>query len=126
MKEILKYVGYIMTVAGFAVLVWRSSASFEKLNNKVSAVDAKVELVLDNNKEIKREQAIQAIRISAVISNQAVLENNQEALKASYSNHLTKDKRYEELIQYLKMFEFKVENAVRDTIQLNMIIRKKQ
>ena len=125
MKEILKYIGFVMSIAGFAILIWRSSASFEKLNNKVSDVDSKMEIVIDNNKEIKKEQTVQAIRISAIISNQGILEHNQEALKASYSNHLAKDRRYEELIQYLKMFEFKVENAVKDTIQFNMLIRKK-
>jgi hypothetical protein len=126
MKEILKYIGYVMSIAGFAVLIWRSSASFEKLNNKVNDVDAKMEVVLNSNKEIRKEQALQSIRIDAVISNQGMLEHNQEILKTSYSNHLAKDKRYEELIQYLKLFEFKVEKAVKDTLQFNMLIRKKQ
>lgn len=126
MKEILKYIGYVMAIGGFAYFIWRSGRTYEKLDSKVSDIDGKIEVVMAGNAEIMTEQQRQAIRLDAVISNQGILEHNQEALKTSYSNHLAKDKRYEELIQYLKLFEFKVENAVKDTVQFNMLIRKKQ
>jgi len=125
MKEILKYIGYIMAIAGFAVLIWRSGRSFEKLDNKIDEVNVKVEAVIAGNNEIMEKQIRQSIRMDALISNQGILEMNQETLKTSYMSHLSKDKRYEELVQYLKLFSFDVKRAMSDTIQFNMIIRKK-
>ena len=125
MKEVLKYIGYIMAIAGFAVLIWRSGRSFEKLDNKVDRLDIKIEQVIQASKEIKDEQVAQEIQLSAVISNQGILEMNQEALKKSYTQHLAKDQRYEELIEYLKLFDFNIVKAVKDTIQFKILIKKK-
>ena len=126
MKEILKYIGYIMAIAGFAVLIWRSGRSFEKLDNKIDEVNVKVEAVIAGNNEIMEKQIRQSIRMDALISNQGILEFNQEALKTSYTQHLSKDRRYEELINYLKLFDFNIKEAVSDTLQFNILIRKKQ
>ena len=114
-----------MAIAGFAVLIWRSGRSFEKLDNKIDEVNVKVEAVIAGNNEIMEKQIRQSIRMDALISNQGILEMNQETLKTSYMSHLSKDKRYEELVQYLKLFSFDVKRAMSDTIQFNMIIRKK-
>ena len=126
MKEILITVGKIMAILGFAALIWRSARSFEKLDSKVTTLDGKVEVVIAGNNEIMNEQVGQSIRMDALISNQGILEFNQEVLKTSYTKHLAKDRRYEELIDYLKLFDFNIKEAVSDTLQFNILIRKKQ
>ena len=126
MKQILLTIGKVMAILGFAALIWRSARSFEKLDSKVTALDGKVEVVIAGNNEIMNEQVGQSIRMDALISNQGILEFNQEALKTSYTQHLAKDRRYEELISYLKLFDFNIKEAVSDTLQFNILIRKKQ
>jgi len=125
MKQILQYIGYVMAILGFAYFIWRSARSFEKLDNKVTELDGKIEVVIAGNNEIMNEQVDQSIRLDALISNQGILEFNQEAIKTSYTKHLAKDRRYEELIDYLKLFDFNIKEAVSDTLQFNILIRKK-
>ena len=113
-----------MSIAGFVVLIWRSSASFEKFNNKFDKIDTQIEILIRDIEKTKAHQSVLNDNMMLILIKQDELNHNQRVLSKSYTDHLAKDKRFEELIAYLKSFKFEVKKAMSDSIQFNILIRK--
>jgi len=106
MKEILAIVGKVMAIFGFAAVVWKMSAYFEKKNAKAVSVEEVVNVIQKEFKTYKESTSIQynllkkgqdSIKdeIKAVVS-------NQKYFNDKYIVHLQKDQKWEEAIEFLR------------------------
>jgi len=128
MKEILAIVGKVMAIFGFAAVVWKMGAYFEKKNAKALSVEQVVSVIQDEFKDYKEETTVQYASLKrgqdSIKNDIKSVVSNQKYFNDKYIIHLQKDQKWEEAIEFLRGLKPVVVNPPKplpDTSVVGMI-----
>lgn len=106
MKEILAIVGKIMAIFGFAAVVWKMGAYFEKKNAKALSVEQVVNVIQQEFKDYKETSMAQYTTLKekqdSLRDEFRIVVSNQSYFNNRYVIHLQNDAKWEEAIEFLR------------------------